>query len=215
MGPYHIGDCAACGEKFDSWPDHETHVRLKHNGVWKFRCGLCSEVFGHLKHLRAHKQHSHPEADNNPGKMCEWCGKSFKDLKGHMQDVHGNNPVKCKECGKEFRHPHSLERHMRKVHSEGFPCAHCGKIQKTAARYKVHVATMHTADDQKPFKCTICSKGFGIENNLHEHMNIHMNLRPFVCKYCSASFNSSGNMYAHIRATHLGIKRNNEKKKRA
>ena len=44
------------------------------------------------------------------------------------------------------------------------------------------MGSMHTAEEDKPFNCDQCGKGFPVEWRLRNHMNVHLNLKPFVCR---------------------------------
>lgn len=63
---------------------------------------------------------------------------------------------------------------------------------------------MHTSDDQKPFKCSHCPKGFSVLAHLKDHENIHTDSRPHKCKYCDMSFNSIGAKRGHETVMHEG-----------
>ena len=60
---------------------------------------------------------------------------------------------------------------------------------------KVHMTIFHTDNDDKPFKCSVCSKGYATKVTFLEHSNIHTGERPYQCDMCEKRFSSSGNMY--------------------
>ena len=72
--------------------------------------------------------------------------------------------------------------------------------------YDLHIASQHTANEDKKYKCDICSKGFVNITRLNEHKNIHTGEKPFKCKFCSSCFASQGTHAMHQRS-HLGHRR--------
>ena len=70
----------------------------------------------------------------------------------------------------------------------------------------------HTKSEDRPFKCTMCGKGFTAKNHLKDHINLHTGEKPYKCLYCPSVFASNGNHAMHQKG-HLGIKRNHGGKK--
>ena len=103
-----------------------------------------------------------------------------------------------------------LKEHIRLVH-EKIPCIECGKLVGPGRLMKDHIASVHTPNDQKKYKCEVCGKGFSTARNLNDHINIHTGEKPYKCKFCSACFASRGNHLAHQKS-HLGYSRNSSKK---
>ncbi|XP_053637389.1 uncharacterized protein [Cherax quadricarinatus] len=71
---------------------------------------------------------------------------------------------------------------------------------------------MHSgsADDQddeenKPFKCNICGKGFKLKGGLMQHERTHSTDRPYVCPDCGKLFRQPTHLQQHIRI-HTGDK---------
>ena len=64
--------------------------------------------------------------------------------------------------------------------------------------------SVHTANEDKVNKCSLCRKGFATPNGLKEHKNIHTGERPYMCSYCGANFSNHGNWRMHERTVHLG-----------
>lgn len=60
---------------------------------------------------------------------------------------------------------------------------------------KVHMTIFHTDNEDKPYKCAICGKGYATKVTYLEHSNIHTGKRPYQCDFCEKRFSSSGNMY--------------------
>ena len=77
-------------------------------------------------------------------------------------------------------------------------------IKKPKMTY--HMRSKHMSNEEKPYRCDVCGKGFVSRNTLDEHNNIHTGAKPFKCKYCPSAFASRGTHAMHQKG-HLGIKR--------
>ncbi|EDW39789.1 GL14491 [Drosophila persimilis] len=60
---------------------------------------------------------------------------------------------------------------------------------------------MHT--DERPYKCTNCSKSFLQKSKLDAHIRTHTGDRPYKCSHCSKSFQQNAHLQVHSR-THTG-----------
>ena len=185
-GPFHDNQCPNCPERFFSRSEFVEHTQLnQHNG---FRCGLCSEVFDTNIKKRNHRKNCLPGVKLEEF-VCTDCGKVFysKDkLYAHNYNVHrfsGTWP--CEFCDKVAQTQNKLKAHISKVHNRR-PCPYCGKI---VSQMDVHIKTVHTDDNLKPYSCEICQKGFNTQHYLNTHMNTHTGNKPHKCKFQIIYFN--------------------------
>ena len=141
-------------------------------------------------------------------KLCPECGASVTSLKIHMNRHHSEKQT-CPHCGKVLNSLIAMKIHISAVH-EKVPCAQCGKL---VGQNKInsHIASAHTPNDQKKYRCDVCSKGFSSKQNLTDHKNIHTGEKPYKCKFCSSCFASKGNQAMHEKG-HLGYKRGQSSK---
>ena len=95
--------------------------------------------------------------------------------------------------------------HIVGVH-EKRPCSTCGEMFSDK-RMRRHVMSKHASNDEKPFKCTFCTKGFLTKVTLQEHINTHTGERPNICSFCGIGFVNHSNRRMHERTVHLGHQR--------
>ena len=217
-GPFHNDECCHCFQKMPSFQAYQDHIKNQHYGVWKFKCGKCSDqAFIHKKDFNSHIRvfHSTKSVEqkkvktNNEHKsstittmtICSICGMKPKNISTHMRSNHGE-PIPCQHCGKTCAGPQKLYHHIRMVHQKTF-CPKCGEMVTGS---KDNHMKRHIPPDERPHKCKTCGKGFFDRNKLEEHHNVHTGEKPFKCKYCPAAFASQGTRACHQRG-HLGIKR--------
>jgi len=137
--------------------------------------------------------------------VCDLCGHKISStnadqaLRSHKISVHDTVLLQCQFCDKKFN-ALKMSVHIKTIHVERI-CNICGAKVKNL---KVHVKTMHIADEQKKFKCDMCTKGFHERNRLENHkMNVHLKLRPYKCRYgCEFGYNDLSNRNAHERKKH-------------
>ena len=141
-----------------------------------------------------------------PG-VCNVCGCNSNYIERHMKYNHNTDPVQCSYCHKMFSNRDKLIPH-EKIHIQQ-PCSVCGAmVPMTKLSY--HMKRKHTPNEDLPYKCEVCSKGFICHFKRDEHINVHTGAKPFKCKYCPSAYASFGTLRMHERS-HLGIKRKPKK----
>ena len=94
-----------------------------------------------------------------------------------------------------------MQKHEDSKAPKFFPCTwpECGLVCHDAGKLRRHYI-IHTGE--KPYKCDICEKGFGLEYNMKIHRRIHSGDRPYKCEVCNKSFAQKSNLNLHMN-THL------------
>ncbi|CAH0728686.1 unnamed protein product, partial [Brenthis ino] len=109
---------------------------------------------------------------------CKICGKNLSSSHTYIfhKRIHtGERPCVCHVCGKQFRVPNGLQRHLTETHLK-----------------------------QRRYICVVCHKNFANSQNLKQHMRIHTGERPYVCSHCGKRFTQSGSLHVHLK-THTEI----------
>ena len=146
-----------------------------------FECDTCQEVFTIMKDLNNHIDDCHPEKmipiDNFEEK------KDAEDENKNEQDEKfiAAGFQKCQFCGKVFRSPSDVNRHISSVHKYSHEsekprnhfCDQCGKGFLNSWHLKDHVEAVH--EKSRQIKCLQCEKTFAKPSNLRAHI-----LRKFI-----------------------------------
>ena len=61
-------------------------------------------------------------------------------------------------------------------------------------------------DNERPFSCYICKKGFQTQRIQMNHENRHLGIRPYQCKTCSSKFTTGGELFRHTQYKHSNEK---------
>ncbi|PAA53594.1 hypothetical protein BOX15_Mlig034429g3, partial [Macrostomum lignano] len=149
---------------------------------------------------------------------CPFCSKSFsqsrasaalylRHVQSHSVDCDsesesvrppaGRQSYECQVCGKKFKDPTSVPRHLR-LHTgkESFQCQVCGKKFSRADILSRHVK-VHTGE--KPHPCQVCGKKFIDLNSLTRHIRLHTGERPYECRVCGKKFHRSDSLSYHVK----------------
>ncbi|XP_050360121.1 zinc finger protein 782-like [Nymphalis io] len=113
--------CAMCEKGYRSRGELRDHVNYQHMGKTQHKCPICDKALATRRCITRHIRRAHHGVkENAKDKICQTCGKAFRDkkcLREHELIHTGERPLSCNICGRTFRQSASLYTHKKRVHN--------------------------------------------------------------------------------------------------
>ncbi|KAI8427193.1 hypothetical protein MSG28_014796 [Choristoneura fumiferana] len=145
---------------------------------------------------------------------CTRCRKLHKDKEtaaSHVMTYHTRLAFTCPHCGKGFKRPAYLKKHVAQQHVKSerhsCPAPDCGRVfhDKAALRshHRRHNDETHRVVEQ-PVICDTCSRKFPSKGHLRRHIVVHQTERGLPCPHCGAEYTTERGLRLHISNQHSG-----------
>uniref|UniRef100_A0A8C4R0R6 C2H2-type domain-containing protein n=1 Tax=Eptatretus burgeri TaxID=7764 RepID=A0A8C4R0R6_EPTBU len=179
-----------------------------------FQCSQCSYATSRRSHFHSHALHHHhqsssaklgsrhPTPSPHSCPLCPYQTAEAGLLSQHLSTVHSQSlPHLCQHCGKGFRHPSELRKHVRSHSGERpYACDLCTYRSAQAYNLQMHIRARHR--HQPNFRCTVCGVAFSCLSELRRHVVLHGAEREYHCPHCTHRSSNSSDLKRHIVSIH-------------
>ena len=196
-------------------------------------CSVCFRKFSKRQAVERHMV-VHEKYENTV--MEEELPQGYKDLPDFDETIENYDEnkaqakqspeFKCTVCKKEYRHEASLNRHTKKVHTDGsetFPCDLCDLKFTRKDNLYVHKRKVHNAyhlnldairnSQISRLSCEMCSQNFESIKQFEAHIALKvcqdkLNMfdiddgEKYQCDLCTRSYAHKKNLLAHLNWKH-------------
>ena len=206
VDPEHLHTCPICQKSFSKACGlrGHMHVHIVHKN---FSCDICGKAFKFQGHLDHHKI---VHVEGYPYK-CDLCEKGFKALKQltkHWKQCNKERTADCNasvgkvsgyetmstEDSRSSSDSHSLAAQPY-VEPPAMDWANTPDVSQMLARYQTQVPS-----DERPYKCTVCGKGFMKQAHMSLHLLSHVEGHPHKCDLCGKAFKLQMHLAKHMKA---------------
>ncbi|CAH2244920.1 zinc finger protein 493-like isoform X2 [Pararge aegeria] len=196
--------CDYCALGFVVEEAYQMHLKIHSEEAGDHECDICKV---RLKTSEMQYQHRLRHYRRYRCSICHLQQRDKDTVAAHIMRQHMGIAFVCKHCGRDFKRPQYLNRHIKQMHTKPLylECPVCSRVFHERGWFRCHVRT-HNEQVQKNItrkvQCSHCGREFRNKQYLVRHLAVHEDRRPKTCDMCSRSFKNSEVLRVHKRQHH-------------
>ncbi|BES99114.1 Hypothetical protein NTJ_11931 [Nesidiocoris tenuis] len=136
---------------------------------------------------------------------CNFCGKSWDDLKNHESTHIERKPYVCAHCDHCFDALPKIRKHIARIHVGSLSKGWRNQSSRFEGKTLFQASKPSNASSERknrakkgagPFKCAYCDYSTAKSREIAKHAQLHLEKTPFQCSSCD---------YRAAKASHLGV----------
>ncbi|KAG7304543.1 hypothetical protein JYU34_011492 [Plutella xylostella] len=209
--------CAICGRRSKHLRAAQMHMNFHKQTRFQsqdYQCAICKRIFQdrkvYLSHMAIHYKRGDSVSNTVVGDM----------IPKNKLPVNAEGNTTCPHCGKVCDSEVSLKHHISWHNSKSslfgarHECSLCGLVFTNKRRMELHLRT-HYEDDDGPYKCQVCGKGYNDEEYFRRHVKGHnfdhqshqkriakLRENKVKCPICNRYYPDLVKLIRHLRRTH-------------
>ncbi|XP_047536063.1 zinc finger protein 729-like [Vanessa atalanta] len=209
--------CSICNRKSKHLRAAQAHMNYHKQTRFQnkdYECSICKRVFQHRKVYLSHMAIHYKRGESANNTIVGYVLPNSVD-KNKFDGTHT-----CHHCGKICDSENSLKHHIRWHNSKTslfgarYECHICNLQFTNKRRLELHTRT-HYEDDNGPYKCNICGKGYIDEDYYKRHVKGHnfdhqshkkriekLRKNKVKCPICARYYPDLVKLIRHLRRTH-------------
>ncbi|XP_052750972.1 zinc finger protein 616-like [Galleria mellonella] len=197
--------CEWCALGYVVEDAYRMHMKVHSPDAGEYECDLChsflkreSMLYRHrLRHYRRYRC-----------MLCLTLHKERDSAASHIMAQHAMTAFSCDMCGRQFKRPQYLQRHIDQHHTKTLKleCPECKRVFHERGRYRSHVRThneeVRNNTDHPTVTCEVCARVFRNNSTLKRHLVAHHS--DVVCAVCMTRFDNNQQLTTHYNQVHNG-----------
>ncbi|OWR51224.1 zinc finger protein 850 [Danaus plexippus plexippus] len=196
--------CEPCALGFVVEEAYVMHMKIHSPENGPHECSICKSRVKSLDVLYRHRLRHYRRY------RCAICRLQLRDkdtVAAHVMREHLGSAFLCTHCGRGFKRPQYLKRHVEQMHTRPLhlECPVCHRVFYERGWYRCHVRTHNEQVKQRADRkavCSHCGREFRNKSYLIRHLQTHEDRRQVRCPQCARSFKNNEVLRVHRRQHH-------------
>ncbi|XP_023952361.2 zinc finger protein 530 [Bicyclus anynana] len=196
--------CEHCAVGFVIEEAYSMHLKIHAKEAGEHECDICTVRLKTTDMLYQHKLRHYRRYRCS---ICELQQRDKDTVAAHIMREHMGIAFVCQHCGRDFKRPQYLSRHVKQMHTKPLhlECPVCQRVFHERGWYRCHVRTHNEQVRNgitRKVVCSHCGRQFRNKQYLIRHLSVHEDRNPRTCEFCTRTFKNGEVLRVHQRQHH-------------